>query len=124
MRRTRNFPLATSPRQAKSSAFSRKISTASSRRLLRGSVTALARLRIQGKDWDVIGASFKEVYARGIDSLRAARADGGPECLHEWRKDAKYLWHDLQVLEPLWPGRRLRTLLVWTATAQVVDLEA
>jgi CHAD domain-containing protein len=26
------------------------------------------------------------------------------ENLHEWRKQAKYLWHDLQVLEPVWPG--------------------
>ena len=24
--------------------------------------------------------------------------------LHEWRKQTKYLWHQLQVLEPLWPS--------------------
>jgi CHAD domain-containing protein len=25
--------------------------------------------------------------------------------LHEWRKQAKYLWHQLQVLQPIQPGQ-------------------
>ena len=36
--------------------------------------------------------------------LAAAADDPTVEDLHEWRKQAKYLWNQLQVLEPLWPA--------------------
>jgi CHAD domain-containing protein len=52
----------------------------------------------------VIGAGFEKVYTRGHKNLRAAHDGATPESLHEWRKDAKNLWHALQMLEPLWPG--------------------
>jgi CHAD domain-containing protein len=76
----------------------------STRRLLRRSKGALARLRVKGQDWEVIGAGFQKVYTRGHKNLRAAWNGATPETLHEWRKDAKNLWHELQMLEPLWPG--------------------
>jgi len=41
---------------------------------------------------------------RGRKSLRTVHDDPSPESLHEWRKDTKNLWHQLQMLEPLWPG--------------------
>ncbi|HVJ28991.1 MAG TPA: CHAD domain-containing protein [Gammaproteobacteria bacterium] len=74
------------------------------RRLLRRSKGTLARLPIKGQDWEVIGAGFEKVYTRGHKNLRAAHDGAAPESLHEWRKDAKNLWHELQMLEPLWPG--------------------
>jgi CHAD domain-containing protein len=77
---------------------------AASRRLLRRSKKALTRLRVQRQGWHVIGASFERVYRRGRENLRAARDNPAPELLHEWRKDTKNLWHQLQMLEPLWPG--------------------
>ena len=77
---------------------------ASTRRLLRRSKGTLTRLPIKGQDWEVIGAGFEKVYARGHKNLRTACDGAGPESLHEWRKDAKNLWHELQMLEPLWPG--------------------
>jgi CHAD domain-containing protein len=77
---------------------------ATTRRLLRRSKGVLARLRIKGQDWSVVGAGFAKVYSRGHKSVRAACGDATPESLHEWRKDAKNLWHALQMLEPLWPG--------------------
>jgi CHAD domain-containing protein len=83
---------------------SSRAGVATTRRLLRRSKAALTRLPIKGQDWDVIGAGFEKVYARGHKNLRAACDDPTPESLHEWRKDAKNLWHELQMLEPLWPG--------------------
>ena len=77
---------------------------ATSRRLLRRLKGSLSRLRIRGKDWNVIGKSFEKVYARGLKDLRAAHEKPTPESLHEWRKDTKALWHEFQMLEPLWPG--------------------
>ena len=37
-------------------------------------------------------------------AMKQARRTPTPECLHEWRKQAKYLWHQLQLLEPMSPG--------------------
>jgi CHAD domain-containing protein len=74
------------------------------RRLLRRSKRALTQLNIDGEDWDVIGAGLKKVYARGRKQLRATADGPSPDAFHEWRKDAKNLWHQLQMLEPLWPG--------------------
>jgi CHAD domain-containing protein len=44
------------------------------------------------------------VYKQGYRAAAAASADATAENLHEWRKQAKYLWHQLQILEPVWPG--------------------
>lgn len=77
---------------------------ATARRLLRRLKGTLARLPIEGQEWEVIGAGLEKVYKRGHKNLRAAHDGAAPESLHEWRKDAKNLWHELQMLEPLWPG--------------------
>jgi CHAD domain-containing protein len=52
----------------------------------------------------VIGAGLKRVYRQGRKAFATSRAIPSPENLHEWRKQVKYLWHQLQVLEPLRPG--------------------
>jgi CHAD domain-containing protein len=56
------------------------------------------------RGWSVLGAGLREVYRRGRDARAAAQDDPSVENLHEWRKQAKYLWHQLQVLQPLWPA--------------------
>jgi CHAD domain-containing protein len=54
--------------------------------------------------WKVLGAGLKRIYGKARKALAAAEADRTAEKLHEWRKQTKYLWHQLQLLEPLWPG--------------------
>ncbi len=54
--------------------------------------------------WSVVGEGFARVYAKGRKALAASEADRSPANLHEWRKQVKYLWHQLQALQPLWPG--------------------
>jgi CHAD domain-containing protein len=68
-----------------------------------------ARQRV--KDWDIgrkgwaaLGTGLKRVYKSGRDAFAAARVEPSVEALHEWRKQVKYLWHQLQVLGPTWPG--------------------
>jgi CHAD domain-containing protein len=68
-----------------------------------------ARDRLRGwsiphKGWSALSGGIKETYRRGRRALAAAGEDATPENLHEWRKQAKYLWHQLQLLEPVWPG--------------------
>jgi CHAD domain-containing protein len=53
--------------------------------------------------WSVIGVGLKRMYRQGRKALAIAQANPSPENLHEWRKQVKYLWHELQVLEPLRP---------------------
>jgi CHAD domain-containing protein len=64
-----------------------------------------ARWRVGERGWSVLGPGLKHVYARGRRGLTLAAAKRSPENLHEWRKQAKYLWHQLQLLTPLWPGQ-------------------
>jgi CHAD domain-containing protein len=54
--------------------------------------------------WPTLRKSLGRVYSRGRKNLAEARTGTTPERLHEWRKEVKYLWHQLQVLAPLCPG--------------------
>lgn len=73
-----------------------------------------ARRRAKGwpshRGWSVLGRGLARVYRAGRESHAAARAEASNEHLHECRKQAKYLWHQLQLLEPARPGlmRRLQ----------------
>jgi CHAD domain-containing protein len=62
------------------------------------------RWSVGKRGWSVLGSGLKRVYAGARKALARAEADPSPENLHEWRKQTKYLWHQLQLLEPLWPG--------------------
>lgn len=74
------------------------------RTALRAARTRIAHWKLGPEGWPEIGAGLKRVYVRGRRGLKAAHAKRTPERLHEWRKQAKYLWHQLQVLEPMNPG--------------------
>ncbi len=54
--------------------------------------------------WSVVGAGVKRTYASARKAFRLAQTAATDEHLHEWRKQTKYFWHQLQILEPLWPG--------------------
>ncbi|MFL5243049.1 MAG: CHAD domain-containing protein [Gemmataceae bacterium] len=69
--------------------------------------SAQARVRdwsIKGKGWSSIGGGLKRVYKAGRGAMNAAMTDPTAENMHEWRKQAKYLWHQIEILEPVWPG--------------------
>lgn len=55
------------------------------------------------KGWSVLGPCLKKVYAKGRKA-RAAAQTRSPEALHEWRKQAKYLRAQWQILRPLRPA--------------------
>jgi CHAD domain-containing protein len=48
---------------------------------------------------------LKRIYRNGREAFAVAQADPSQEHLHEWRKQVKYLWHQLQVLQPIQPGQ-------------------
>ena len=50
-----------------------------------------------------IERGIRRVYARGRKAMAVAAAEPGEEHYHEWRKRVKYLRHQLEALEPVWP---------------------
>lgn len=52
-------------------------------------------------DWYGLRAGMKQTYERGRQAFEQAGAERTVGSLHEWRKQAKYLWHQIQVLEPI-----------------------
>jgi CHAD domain-containing protein len=78
---------------------------------LRGARQALRQVcsrsdswRVGRRGWSVIGAGLKRTYSSARDAFKATRSSLTDEQLHEWRKQTKYFWHELQLLEPIWPG--------------------
>lgn len=73
---------------------------------------SLRRIHAEAKEWSLdkdgwklLDASLTRIYRRAQRAhanVCEARSD---ERLHEWRKQVKHLWHSLQVLTPLRPGR-------------------
>jgi CHAD domain-containing protein len=67
---------------------------------------ARARLKdwpIKHRGWQALRGGLKRVYGSGRRAFTTAAADPTDENLHELRKQAKYLRHQLEVLEPVWP---------------------
>ena len=64
---------------------------------------ALARLadwRLERKGWAALEPGIRRVYRTGYRALAAAAENPTVASLHEWRKQTKYLWHQLQLIEP------------------------
>ena len=81
---------------------------------LRDARKALRDVRSRSDDWhvgrhgwSVLGAGLKRTYTKGRNAFTRARARPTNENLHEWRKQTKYFWHQLQLFEPLGPGSRV-----------------
>jgi CHAD domain-containing protein len=55
--------------------------------------------------WSAVGKGLIDTYRRSARAFREAAADATPEKLHEWRKQTKYLYYQLEILRPLWPER-------------------
>jgi CHAD domain-containing protein len=55
--------------------------------------------------WSAIGGGLIHVYRRSARAFRDAAADPTTQKLHEWRKQVKYLYYQLELLRPLWPER-------------------
>jgi CHAD domain-containing protein len=58
---------------------------------------------LEGADWRVIEVGIRSIYRKARDAYRATLGPGHPELFHEWRKRTKDLWHQIELLEPLWP---------------------
>ena len=73
------------------------------RKAVAGARARIPDWRIRHKGWSALCPGLKRIYRNGARALMAASADATVANLHEWRKQTKYLWHQLQILESVWP---------------------
>ena len=72
---------------------------------LRAAHARARRLPLGRRGWSVLGAGVKRVYRQGRAAFEIAQYEPSPDHLHAWRKQVKYLWHQLQVLQPIQLGQ-------------------
>ena len=63
----------------------------------------VAEWPLAGEGFEVIESGMHATYRRGRRGFRRALRSSSATELHEWRKDAKYHRHHLELLVPLWP---------------------
>jgi len=59
---------------------------------------------VRDRGWKTFERGLRKIYADGADAMHEAARGTDDEAWHEWRKQAKYLWHGFELLEPTWPG--------------------
>jgi CHAD domain-containing protein len=64
----------------------------------------VARWKLTQEAWTELEGGLRRVYRAGRRSRALATNTRTVEDLHEWRKQAKYLWHALELVEPAWRG--------------------
>jgi len=65
---------------------------------------------IPAEDWQALGPGLQKVYGRARNRMLRALTYQTPEAFHEWRKQVKYLYYQLQMLESISP-KRLETMV-------------
>jgi inorganic pyrophosphatase len=77
-------------------------------------------LHLDADNWQDLRGGLERVYQQCFDAFGAVAIDQSTENLHEWRKQLKYFWYQLQILESVWSDgmaefgesvRQLTTLL-------------
>jgi CHAD domain-containing protein len=64
----------------------------------------VAGWRIDRDGWRAIRPGLKRIYSNGREAYKRAEIDAPADLFHEWRKQVKNLWHQLEILEPIWPA--------------------
>jgi CHAD domain-containing protein len=74
------------------------------RRALRSVRKRARKWELGSGSWRALGAGLDRVYRAGRSQLALVRRRPSDAGLHELRKQAKYLWQQLQILEPIAPS--------------------
>ena len=64
----------------------------------------LLALPLNNTGFGLLAPGIERVYRQGRRRMAAAYASDQPHAFHEWRKQVKYLWHHLEVVQPIWPS--------------------
>ncbi len=89
--------------------FRRQRSLESTRKALEAVRRRARRWPLGHRSWPALESGLLRVYEAGRKQLAKVRRDPSDSNLHELRKQAKYLWQQLEILEPLSP-EAIRTM--------------
>jgi len=67
-------------------------------------LTRLPEWTIERDGWVALESGLRRTYQTGRRALALAAENASTENLHEWRKQARHLWGQLQLLEAAWTG--------------------
>ena len=77
---------------------------------LEGVAQAVEEARQRVSDWSIdrdgwraLRPGLRRIYGDGRRGFKLARGGAREEVFHEWRKQVKHLWHQLEIVEPVWP---------------------
>jgi len=62
------------------------------------------QLRLEGKDFEIVGAGLQACYRRTRRAFHKAYAEPSDEHFHEWRKGAQQHWRHMALLSRAWTG--------------------
>ena len=71
---------------------------------LRAARARAHRWALKRQGWAGLGAGVRRVYRQGREALAVVQEEPPSGHFHAWRKQVKYLWHQLQVLQPIQLG--------------------
>jgi len=64
----------------------------------------LAKLRLPGRGFEVVGPGLEASYRRARRAFRSAYVELTDEAFHEWRKGAQTHWRQMLLLTRAWPA--------------------
>jgi CHAD domain-containing protein len=64
----------------------------------------VSKWQIDCDGWKALRPGLRRIYADGREAFKLAGQGAHEEVFHEWRKQVKHLWHQLEVIEPVWPA--------------------
>ena len=67
-----------------------------------------------------IGPGLRRTHGRGCAEMVVAYRHPSPRAFHQWRKRAKYLKHQMEILTPLWPEVMVGMTLTLDRIAEVL----
>lgn len=65
-------------------------------------LTSIGDWTIRHVGWSAVSSGLQRVYKAGCAALSASSTNPSVANLHEWRKQAKYLWHGQQLIGQSW----------------------
>jgi CHAD domain-containing protein len=74
-------------------------------------------------DFKAIGPGLERTQARGRAEMVAAYREPSPRTFHQWRKRAKYLKHQMEILTPLWPEVMIGMAITLDRISEVLGQE-
>jgi CHAD domain-containing protein len=91
-------------RSTKKAQVDKKKALAEVKRTLTEARQRVEKWPLEKNDFSALGKGLKRIYKQGRLGFAIAFEQQSVESFHEWRKQVKYLWYHVRLLQPLWPA--------------------